>query len=299
VVTASRGFEELSDEFALVAETAAEAGLDPAALPKVRRGWVNVPAGGHVSAVFWGSGAPEIVFLHDRGESARAWDAVALAAGRPSVAIDLPGHGRSDWRRDGRYEPAKLAPAIIEAIRSFAPRAGLVAGSGLGALTAIEAGRCQPALVRRLAIVGALPGSSRARQRIGGERFASREEAFAVLASRWPSRSQQALRREVLQEIISDPDGSWVWRHHPGNLPAPAPASPLPGEELSKPGMPVTLLRGDWSAPSASSIPVITIPRAGEDIIATRPAALAAALVQLLSFPGQPAPADLPSTRKR
>ncbi len=286
MVTASRRFDELSDEFALVSETAAEAGLDSGALPPVRRGWVNVPTGGHVSAVFWGSGVPQIVFLHDRGESARLWDAVALAAGRPSVAIDLPGHGRSDWRRDGRYEPAKLAPAVAEAIRSFALRAGLVAASGLGALTAIEVGRRQPALLRRLAIVGALPGSARSSkrfggERFGGERFASREEAFAVLASRWPSRSQQALRREVLYEIVSDPDGSWVWRHHPGNLPVPAPAAEDSRWD-SKVGAPVTLIRGDWSAPPESLASVITIPRSGEDIIATQPAALAAELVRLL-----------------
>ncbi|MGD0556441.1 MAG: alpha/beta hydrolase [Streptosporangiaceae bacterium] len=293
MVTASRKFDELSDEFALVGETAAEAGLDASVLPQVRRGWVNVPTGGHVSALFWGSGAPEIVFLHDRGESARVWDAVALAAGRPSVAIDLPGHGRSDWRRDGRYEPGKLAPAIVEAIRSFAPRAGLVAGSGLGALTAIEVGRRQPALLRRLAIVGALPGSTRCPQRTGGERFASREEAFAVLASRWSSRSQQALRREVLYEIVSDPDGSWVWRHHPGNLPVPAPAD---SRWDLKADAPVTLIRGDWSAPSDPGASVITIPRSGEDIIATQPVALAAALVRLLCSPSQPAPTDLPST---
>ena len=88
--------------------------------PRFRLG---VPAGGHVSGVFWGDGPPELVFLHDAGESARAWDTVALAAGRASVAIDLPGHGRSDSRRDGRYEPGELAPAVAEAIRSFAPRA--------------------------------------------------------------------------------------------------------------------------------------------------------------------------------
>src|SRR5437016_14496767 len=108
----SESFTELADELALVAETAAEAGVPADALPRVRRGWVNVPTGGHVSGVFWGEGPPELVFLHDAGESARAWDAVALAVGRASVAIDLPGHGRSDWRRDGRYEPGKPAPAV-------------------------------------------------------------------------------------------------------------------------------------------------------------------------------------------
>ena len=140
----SEEFTELGDEFALITEAAAEAGTEARGLPRARRGWVNVPTGGHVSAVFWGDGPPEVVFLHDIGESARAWDAVALAVGRPSVAIDLPGHGRSDWRRDGRYEPGKLVPAVSEAIRSFAPRTRIVVGSGLGGRTALALGRRQP-----------------------------------------------------------------------------------------------------------------------------------------------------------
>src|ERR1700728_4319149 len=157
-MTAESGeLTELSDEFALVEQTAAEAGVAGNGLPRVRRAWVNVPAGGHVSGVFWGNGQPEVVFLHDIAESARAWDAVALALGRPSVAIDLPGHGRSDWRRDGRHEPASLASAVAEAIRSFAPRARLVAGTGLGGLTALALRRRHARLLPGLALVHTLP----------------------------------------------------------------------------------------------------------------------------------------------
>jgi pimeloyl-ACP methyl ester carboxylesterase len=111
----SEEFTELGDEFALVAQTAEEAGATGRALPRVRRGWVNVPAGGHVSRVFWGDAQPEIVFLHDLGESARAWDAVAVTIGRASVAIDLPGHGRSDGTTP--------APGTRRTTRSSATRA--------------------------------------------------------------------------------------------------------------------------------------------------------------------------------
>jgi pimeloyl-ACP methyl ester carboxylesterase len=214
----SEEFTELGDEFALVAQTAAEVGAAGSQLPRVRRGWVNVPAGGHVSGVFWGDGPAEVVFLHDIGESARAWDAVALTVGRPSLAIDLPGHGRSDWRRDGRYEPGKL---------------------------------------------------------------------------------------EIAYDLCQDQDGSWAWRHHPGSLPA----APLGGDagagdpgvadealwrELGQLGAAAVLIRGDWAGPlsaadlagfgeRAPGAQVITIPGGGADVVATQPAALAAALDQLLT----------------
>lgn len=307
MVTLPQGFTELTDEFSLLDETAAEAGV-PGAQPRVRRSWVNVPTGGHVSGVIWGSGPPELVFLHDSGQSARAWDTVALAARRPSVAIDLPGHGRSDWRRDARYEPGKITSAVAEAIRSFAPRARLVAGAGLGGLTALTVQRRQPRLVPAIALINTLPGVTPDRVRPGqsAERFASREEALVVLAARRPEHGRAALRREILFELIQDPDGAWVWRHHPGNLPAPpdsglgaglngaTSASPDAGrDELAQLFVPVTLIRSKVAGPltpdevarlrqRAPQVGVVTIPGAGWDIAGTAPGALAAALDDLL-----------------
>ncbi|MGD0698499.1 MAG: alpha/beta hydrolase [Trebonia sp.] len=293
-------FTELGDEFALIPQTGAEAGIAGGEAARVRRGWVNVPAGGHVSGVFWGDGPPELVLLHDSGESARVWDAVALALGRPLVAIDLPGHGRSDWRRDGRYQPALLASAVAEAIRSFAPRARLVAGTGLGGLAALALRRRHARLLPGLALVNTLPGtvSGRAWTRSEPERYASRAAALAALASRRPEASGQALRREVLYELLRDPDGSWVWRHHPGNLPAAPDQQLEPAEdplwsEFAQLQVPATLIRGDWAGPLVAAdlaslrqrlphIRVITVPGAGVDIAATQPAALAAALDHLL-----------------
>ncbi len=301
-------FTELDDEFALVEQTAAEAGVAGDGLPLVRRAWVNVPTGGHVSAVFWGNGQPEVVFLHDIAESARAWDAVALALGRPSVAIDLPGHGRSDWRRDGRYEPAKLAPAIGEAIRSFAPRARLVVGSGLGGRTALALRRRQPRLVPRLVLLGALPGPEPgpAQGWPGPERFASPADALAVLEVRRPEHSAESVRREIRYELSQDKDGSWAWRHHPGNLPAPAAgagdasaADEALWPELAALRTAAALIRGDRAgplpAPSLASLrerapgaQLITISGAGADVAATQPAALATALDQLVQPEEQP-----------
>lgn len=293
---------ELTDEFALVDEAAAEAGR-AGGRPRVRRSWASVPAGGHISAVIWGEDSPELVFLHDRRESARAWDMVALASGRPAAAIDLPGHGRSGWRRDGRYEPARITPAVAEAIRAFAPQARLVVGTGLGGLTALALSRRYPWLVPAIALVNTLPGAraDRTRPGWGAERFARPDEAFGVLAARHPERSRSALRREVRHELVRDPDGSWVWRHHPGNLPAvpdPRPSlGPDPAcDELAQLPVPVTLVRsgGDGPLPEAQlarlrqrapQIGLVTVAGAGPDLAAIHPRELAAALDGLLSGP--------------
>ena len=308
-MTAESGeLTELSDEFALVEQTAAEAGVAGNGLPRVRRAWVNVPAGGHVSGVFWGNGQPEVVFLHDIAESARAWDAVALALGRPSVAIDLPGHGRSDWRRDGRYEPGKLASAIGEGIRSFAPRTRLVVGDGLGGRTALALRRRQRRLVARLVLLNTLPGPEPAPAQgwPGPERFASPAEALAVLEVRRQERSAQSVRRETRYELSQNEDGSWAWRHHPGNLPPPAAGIGDAGaaeealwEELALLGSGAVLIRDGrtyplpvprlaWLRERVPEAQLITISDAGTDVVGTQPAALAAALDQLLQPEEQP-----------
>jgi pimeloyl-ACP methyl ester carboxylesterase len=223
------------------------------------------------------------------------------------VAIDLPGHGRSDWRRDGRYEPGSLASAVSEAIRSFAPRVQLVAGSGLGGRTALALRLRQPRLLLRLALVSTLPGSplGPAQGWPGPERFASRAEALAALAVRRPERSAPSLRREVLYELVQDPDGSWAWRHHPGHLPPalpgggagafdPGAADEAQWRELGELGSEAAPIRSDGAGPlsaadlarlreRAPDVRVITLPGVGADVVATQPAALAAALDQLLT----------------
>ncbi len=44
------------------------------------------------------------MLLHGGAQNAHTWDTVALALGRPLVAIDLPGHGHSDAPAEGSLD---------------------------------------------------------------------------------------------------------------------------------------------------------------------------------------------------
>jgi pimeloyl-ACP methyl ester carboxylesterase len=121
------------------------------ALPKVRRKWVNADVdGSHLSGVVWGRGRPEQVLLHGAGESARRFDHLGMAGQRPFVALDLPGHGQSSWRKDRRYQPRLIAKPVAVAIRSFAPGPQTLVGTGLGGLTGIEITARYPLQVNKL-----------------------------------------------------------------------------------------------------------------------------------------------------
>src|SRR5256714_13566209 len=138
------------DEFGLFHENAAEYGIPYDGPPKVRRELVEIEPGRSLSALVWGDADPELVFLHGGAQNAHTWDTVALALNRPLVAIDLPGHGHSDWREDHHYSPPSLADDVAVAMADLAPRAEAVVGMSLGGLTAISLAARHPELVARL-----------------------------------------------------------------------------------------------------------------------------------------------------
>ena len=66
-----------------------------------------------MSALRWGTAAPQVVLVHGGAQNAHTWDTVALALWPvPVLAIDLPGHGHSDWRIDGDYGPRNHADDV-------------------------------------------------------------------------------------------------------------------------------------------------------------------------------------------
>jgi len=270
-----------------------------ATLPVVRRSWVNVPTGGHVSAVHWGDGTAQVVFLHDIARSARSFDLVAMALQRPSVAIDLPGHGRSNWRRDGRYPARRLAVPVAEAISSFAPHAELLVGAGLGAqvAVAIAARQLSPA-IRQLVLVDPLPGLTSApppaeptaepAEPTAVRRFSSPAEAADALRLLHPAWPVEQIEREVASELESGADGSWAWRHHPGNVPVDATAAaadPRLWADASGLTVAVYALVGSpvQAGTGATGVEFISVPGAGDDPVARAPSALAAGLAGLLT----------------
>src|SRR5690606_23782716 len=124
------------DEFSMFADNAGEVGLPYEGPPAVRRVEVAVSDGRNVSALVWGEAEPQLVLIHGGAQNAHTWDTVALALGVPLVAIDLPGHGHSDWRDDGRYLPDVMAADVAIAVEELAPNAKAVVGMSLGGLTA-------------------------------------------------------------------------------------------------------------------------------------------------------------------
>jgi len=207
------------DEFGLFHENAQEFDLPYAGPPDVRRVDVPVADDRRVSALVWGSEPPDLVLLHGGAQNAHTWDTVALALGRPLVAVDLPGHGHSDHRDDGPFGPRQNAGDVAVALRTLAPDAGMVVGMSLGGLTAIALATHAPELVRKLALIDVTPGVDRdkaapiAQFIAGPDSFESFDDILARTIEFNPTRSESSLRRGVLHNAIERDDGRWVWRY--------------------------------------------------------------------------------------
>ncbi len=211
------------DEFSLFHENAAEVGLPFEAPPVVRREFLEVAPGRKVSALVWGAAPPELVFIHGGGQNAHTWDTVALALDRPLVAIDLPGHGHSDWPKDSAWlDPSAMADDVARVIELLAPAAQAVVGMSLGGATAIALATRHPHLVRRLVLVDITPGVNSDKTTdiaaflSGPESFATFDEILDRTIQFNPTRSESSLRRGVLHNSVQMPDGTWAWRHQVG-----------------------------------------------------------------------------------
>jgi pimeloyl-ACP methyl ester carboxylesterase len=242
------------DEFGLFHENAAEFGLPYDGPPAVRRESVELGPGRHLSALVWGEAPPELVLLHGGAQNAHTWDTVAMALGRPLVAVDLPGHGHSDAPAEGSLDVRTNAADVAEAIRRLAPEALGVVGMSLGGLTTIALADSHPELVRRAVLVDVTPrvegpGAAAIVAFVNGpESFADFDELLARTIEFNPTRSESSLRRGILHNALQRDDGTWVWRYRRFTEGSESPERSLPAEDLwdalGRIAVPLMLVRG-------------------------------------------------------
>ena len=288
-----------ADEFQFLEGDARRVGV--ATIPEVRREFVET-GDGDISLLRFGAAPPKFSFLHGAGLNAHTFDPTILRLESPSLTFDLPGHGRSAWRTDARYQPEALSAAVAQALRSTSDDPQILVGHSLGGLTSLAVAAEHPQLIRHLVIVDITPGISLGdggdtiREFISGQKtFESVDEIVDRAIAFEIGHDREALRRGITLNTRMRPDGTLEWTHHlahmTGELLSPNYAALWDAvNRIQDAGIPMTLIRGsqgmvqdvllaEW-AERASSAPVITI-EAGHNIQEHNPVALADALSAL------------------
>ncbi|WP_244302881.1 alpha/beta fold hydrolase [Leucobacter coleopterorum] len=202
-------------------------------LPTVERVWTEVGNAQRVSALrFEPQHPPQLVTLHGVGLNAHSFDPMLLALDVPAISIDLPGHGRSDWRSDADYRPDHLAVDVITALEALCPQPVTLLGHSLGGLTAALVAASLTDLVSQLIVVDITPGISPSRDAssvtefiVGQRDYGSVEEIVDRAIQFGIGSNRAALTRGVTLNTRLRADGRLEWTHHFAHLDGPLPAA--------------------------------------------------------------------------
>ncbi|MBR9806450.1 MAG: alpha/beta hydrolase [Alphaproteobacteria bacterium] len=173
--------------------------------------------------------APPIIFAHGGGQTRHAWRGAAKALafeGYRSIALDLRGHGESDWAADGDYSLEAIARDLIEVGERVAGGGGRphIVGASLGGLAAIvAAGVLSRNAFASVTLVDIAPnmdaaGVAKVVEFMGAhieEGFDSLEQAADVIATYLPHRPRPKDMEGLRKNLRQDNDGRWRWHWDP------------------------------------------------------------------------------------
>ncbi len=185
----------------------------------------------------WGNpNAPPLLLLHGGADHARNWDRVAreLRGDWHVIALDLRGHGDSDWSADGVYPMRGYTDDLAALVAAIGPLA--IIGHSLGGAIAIRHAALHPETVTRLVAIEGMGGAAgttaggaprpivaewrawaNRRRKVmarAPRRFATIAEAEARMRAHnahFPS----ALIRHLTAHALTGTEGDYRWKHDP------------------------------------------------------------------------------------
>ncbi len=174
----------------------------------------------------WGDPSdPPVLLLHGGGQTRHSWGgtAAALAAdGWYALALDLRGHGESEWAKDGDYSFDGFVADLHQVLAGLAGRPVLV-GASLGGITSLLAeGESREPVAQALVLVDVVPSLDR--EGVGRilafmsdrpDGFASLDEAADAIAEHLPHRPRPTDLSGLRKNLRLHGDGRYRWHWDP------------------------------------------------------------------------------------
>ncbi len=167
--------------------------------------------------------APKILFLHGSGQARQSWRSALEMAGKRgyrAFALDLRGHGDSDWAPDGKYSLDLFADDLRRVIEQLDDVPVLV-GASLGGLASMLVTASPTPVVRALVLVDITP-----RVEMDGARevmafmesapngYASLDEAADAVTAYLPHRKRPKNTSGLLRNLRLR-NGRYYWHWDP------------------------------------------------------------------------------------
>jgi pimeloyl-ACP methyl ester carboxylesterase len=124
--------------------------------PNHRQSYYRTPRGLNLSFRVWNDGAaPHVLSVHGFGDNSFVWHHFACALDNSCcvLAIDLRGHGHSEWDCTGTYAIPDFVADVVNVLDDLCPAPVVLVGHSLGAQVAIHAAAARPARIRAVVLV--------------------------------------------------------------------------------------------------------------------------------------------------
>ncbi|MBY0401611.1 alpha/beta hydrolase [Myxococcota bacterium] len=187
--------------------------------------------------VDWGNEAkPPLLLVHGGKDHARSWDGVARALRDEHhvIAVDLRGHGDSDWAQGSTYTLPEYVLDVAQLIEVLGLAPVSIIGHSMGAAVSLYYTGVYPQKVRRLVAIegmGAPPelrelneqrelweatakwiDAVRSGARRQPRRYATIDEAAARMRAENPNLSPELAHHLTVHGVARNEDGSFSWK---------------------------------------------------------------------------------------
>ena len=187
----------------------------------------KVSSGLNIAASSWGRDTdPLVILLHGGGQTRHAWGETGEKLSQNGfyvLALDLRGHGDSDWHPNGEYGVDNYKKDIVSILQEVKKPAAFI-GASLGGMTSLSiAGdpelreKCWALVMVDIGLYPNLEGSQEIVEFMhsGSEGVASIEEAAESVANYLPHRKRPRDNRGLEKNLRLKDDGRYYWHWDP------------------------------------------------------------------------------------
>ncbi|MBI2847032.1 MAG: alpha/beta hydrolase [Chloroflexi bacterium] len=186
-----------------------------------RDGYVSVN-GLRLHYLDWdGKGRLPVVLVHGLTSNAHSWDLLAesLKGSHRVLALDMRGHGESEWAKDGKYNIEDLLLDMESFIDALRLESFVLAGHSMGSGLSVRYTARHPSRVERLILVEGNPNAQPSPGWLKGmylvrdmpDEFDSLEEALAHMRRFYPRASVEVVRHLTEHSVRRLPSGKLTW----------------------------------------------------------------------------------------